>query len=84
MIIFFLEWYWGHNGACESLCLPWRRRQHDAVVASAVFASLLVDRSGLHFIHLLLARADSASVLEVTRRFGMSSGQDVSVKGLKS
>jgi hypothetical protein len=40
---------------------------------------------GLHTaLHLLFARADSASVVEVARRFGMSSGQGVSVNGLKS
>jgi hypothetical protein len=40
---------------------------------------------GLHTaLHLLFARGDSASVVEVARRFGMSSGQDVSVNGLKS
>jgi hypothetical protein len=40
---------------------------------------------GLHTaLHLSFARADSAYVVEVARRFGMSSGQDVSVNGLKS
>ena len=84
MIIFFLGWYWGHNGAFES---PWleRRRQQDAVVVSAVSASVRVDRSrASHCTPSVVRSGDSASVVEVARRFGMSSGQDVSVKGLKS
>jgi hypothetical protein len=52
MIIFFLEWYWGHNGGFESPWLPERRRPHDAVVVSAVSASVACRsiRDSLHSI----------------------------------
>ena len=80
-MIIFLEWYWGHNGAFES---PWLEREgaRRAVVVSAVSASVLVDRSrASHFTPSVVRSGRQRVRGEVVRRFGMSSGQDVSVNG---
>src|SRR5215207_1530876 len=71
MIIFFLEWWWEAQQAFESLWLPERRRGHDAVVVSAVSASV-AGRSMCASLHSICRHHGSA------RRDDKDAGQALS------